>query len=184
MSPYLKVSSVGFQIILTCLVMSSCSNQPAKDVVVTPLKDTVTVTADIKKDTVATSQVKTDTVARMPLTVIVNNLVSNTAPITIGLYCCTNKFLDPKDELKEYKFVPKGDVLTAKITDLNYGEFAMAIYQDVNDNGKIDKNLIGIPTEPYAFSNNYKPKVKAPAFKDCVFSYNKDTNTVTMKLIK
>jgi uncharacterized protein (DUF2141 family) len=86
--------------------------------------------------------------------------------------------------LKIYKFVPHGKELTAEVKDLEFGEYALAIYQDVNDNGKIDKNLIGIPTEPYAFSNNYKPTVKAPAFSDCRFRYDSAQNTVSMTLIK
>ena len=60
----------------------------------------------------------------------------------------------------------------------------MAIYQDVDGDGKITKNLIGIPKEPYAFSNNYKPTIKAPSFNDCKFTYSAKSNTVNMKLIQ
>ena len=65
-----------------------------------------------------------------------------------------------------------------------YGIYALAIYQDENKNGKIDKNFLGIPTEHYAFSNDYKPTIKAPAFKDCKFPYNEKTNSITMRMIK
>ena len=119
-----------------------------------------------------------------PLTLVIKNLESEDAPIIVGLYGTDNKFPDPKDQLKEYHFKPHGKEHTAKITDLQFGVYALAIYQDVNSNGKIDKNLIGIPTEPYAFSNNYKPTVKAPAFKNCKFDYDSVSNTVTMNMIK
>lgn len=42
--------------------------------------------------------------------------------------------------------IPLGDVPT--------GYYAVKLFQDENDNGLIDKNPIGIPTEPYGFSNN------------------------------
>lgn len=126
-----------------------------------------------------------DTIAlQIPLTLIINNLASDTAPVVVGVYGTKNKFPDPKDQLKEYRFKPHGKQLTAKITDLKFETYALAIYQDVNCNGKIDKNLIGIPTEPYAFSNNYKPVVKAPGFNNCRFDYDSQTNTVTMNMIK
>lgn len=38
--------------------------------------------------------------------------------------------------------------------DLPAGNYGVTLYQDENDNGHIDKNAIGIPTEPYGFSNN------------------------------
>jgi uncharacterized protein (DUF2141 family) len=120
----------------------------------------------------------------VPLTIIVTNLASPTGPVIVGVYSSKNKFPDPKDQLKQYKFTPHDTQLTAQITDLPVGTYAMAIYQDVNSNGKIDKNLIGIPTEPYAFSKNYKPTVKAPGFKDCCFDYQAKNDTVTMKMIR
>jgi uncharacterized protein (DUF2141 family) len=65
---------------------------------------------------------------------------------------------------------------------LDYGELAIAVYHDVNDNKQIDKNPIGIPTEPYGFSNDFKPVIKAPAFKDCSFFYNEKNNRITITL--
>lgn len=120
----------------------------------------------------------------VPLTVNVTNLKSKTATVVIGLYAPANKFLDENDQLKEYRIKPKNGKFSVKITNQNYGEFGMAIYQDVDGDGKITKNFIGIPKEPYAFSNNYKPTIKAPSFNDCKFTYSAKSNTVNMKLIQ
>lgn len=119
-----------------------------------------------------------------PLTLIIKNLASATAPVIVGLYNSKKNFLKVEGRLKEYKFIPTGTTLTTQITDLDYGEFAMAIYQDEDSNGEINKNMIGVPTEGYAFSNNYKPRVKAPGFSDCMFVYDSSTNTVTMNMIR
>jgi uncharacterized protein (DUF2141 family) len=121
---------------------------------------------------------------QIPLTLVIKNLESTSAPVVVGLYNPKSKFPDPKGQLKEYHFKPHGNELRATITDQKFGDYAMAIYQDVNSNGKIDKNLVGIPTEPYAFSDNYVPKVKAPSFDNCKFSYNAKNNTVTMTMLK
>ena len=55
-----------------------------------------------------------------------------------------NKFPEANGQLKKYRFKPKNGKLTAKLNNISYGEFAIAIYQDNNNNGEIDKNFIGI----------------------------------------
>jgi uncharacterized protein (DUF2141 family) len=120
---------------------------------------------------------------REPLTLVIQNLRSADAPVMVGLYNKKERFLKLEAQLKEYKFIPVGNTLTAQITDREYGEYAIAVYQDENSSGKIDKNFIGIPKEGYCFSNNIKPKTKAPSYKDCKFDYNAKSNTMTMKMI-
>ena len=120
---------------------------------------------------------------RKPLTLTISKLKSPTAPVIVGIYGTENKFPNPKDQLKEYTFMPNGDILTVEITDQEYGVYAIALYQDVNSDGKINKNILGVPTEPYAFSNNVKPKLKAPSFKDCQFEYNEEKNEVSISML-
>jgi len=43
---------------------------------------------------------------------------------------------------------------SATFNGLPAGDYAMKAFHDVNGNGKLDTNPFGIPTEPYAFSNN------------------------------
>ena len=40
------------------------------------------------------------------------------------------------------------------VFDLPAGTYGMKAVHDVNGNGKMDVNPFGMPTEPYAFSNN------------------------------
>ena len=72
-----------------------------------------------------------------------------------------------------YAFVrvvqPGGKQQVTVPIDLPNGEWAVVITQDTNNNDKLDKNFIGIPTEPYAFSNNVRPKLAPPDFNDCKF---------------
>ena len=107
-----------------------------------------------------------------PFKLTIENLGSKTAPVLIGLYGVNNEFLNEKDTLKKYRFIPDGDKLTVEITDLKYGTYAMALFQDMDSDGKISRNILGIPTDPYAFSNNFRPLFKAPSFEDCCFDYN------------
>lgn len=119
-----------------------------------------------------------------PLTLIVKNLASPQASVIVGVYGLQNKFLNENDQLRRYKFKPADSSLLVQINDLGYGQLALAIYQDLNEDDKINRNIIGIPVEPYAFSNNYKPIIRPPVFKDCSFAYNDTDNTVVISLIR
>lgn len=49
---------------------------------------------------------------------------------------------------------------------LEPGTYGITLLDDENENGKIDKNLIGIPKEGFGFSNFFMTKMKKPAFDD------------------
>ncbi len=119
-----------------------------------------------------------------PLTIIVNNLASPTAPVVIGVYNSTYRFLYKEGRLNEYTFIPKDGKLTALITDIPYGVIAIGIYQDMNNNSAFDKNSLGLPKEGYAFSNNVRPRIKAPEFDECKFNYSAKENCISIDLIK
>ncbi|WP_332851859.1 DUF2141 domain-containing protein [Duganella sp. S19_KUP01_CR8] len=54
--------------------------------------------------------------------------------------------------------------------DLPAGDYAFSLYHDANANGKMDSNLIGIPTEDYAFSNNAMGKFGPPDYAAARFA--------------
>ena len=62
-----------------------------------------------------------------------------------------------------------GDTVTVELL-LPAGEYALSIFQDVNDNGKLERNFIGIPKEPAGLSNNLRPRFGPPRFKDAKFA--------------
>lgn len=51
------------------------------------------------------------------------------------------------------------------------GDYAVTVFHDENSNGKFDMNWMGMPLEGYGFSNNIKPRFKAPSFDECKFHY-------------
>ena len=46
------------------------------------------------------------------------------------------------------------------------GQYVFAAFQDLNGNGKLDRNLLGVPTEPYGFTERPATKWRAPAFTE------------------
>ena len=86
---------------------------------------------------------------------------------------------------KQFKGIVKeveGKSQNYTFDDLPEGEYALAIYQDENKNKILDKNLLGIPTEIYGFSNNARRTFSAPSFQEAKFKLNKDLQqTVFLK---
>lgn len=117
----------------------------------------------------------------MNLTIHIPNIVDIKGRIQIGLY-------DDKDNFpkigKEYKRVfAKVDSKEFKYTinGIPAGEYAIALYHDVNSDGACNSNFIGVPTESYGFSNNIKPFLSAPSFNATKFTVSKD-RSITIKL--
>ena len=63
----------------------------------------------------------------------------------------------------------EGEIVVATL-QLPPGEYAVSIFYDVNANGELDTNFIGIPKEPVALSNNAKARFGPPKYKDALFT--------------
>lgn len=64
------------------------------------------------------------------------------------------------------------------------GQYAVAIYHDRNKNQKFDKNLLGIPSEPFGMSNNPRFGMKAPEFEEAVFDVPETGTAISISLKK
>lgn len=53
-----------------------------------------------------------------------------------------------------------------KVRGLKAGEYAFVAYLDENGDGKLNRNALGKPKEPFIFSNDVKPKLKKPSFEE------------------
>lgn len=70
-----------------------------------------------------------------------------------------------------------GPKLTVTFPDLAPGTYAVSLFHDANGNGKLDTNLIGIPTEGYGFSNNVGARGR-PKFSEAKFTLLADGTTL------
>lgn len=60
--------------------------------------------------------------------------------------------------------------------------YAVSVFHDENMNGKLDKNLLGMPKEGYGASNNPGKKMRPPIFDEAKFSLN-SAQLVEIRLI-
>lgn len=58
-----------------------------------------------------------------------------------------------------------------KFENIPIGNYAIAALHDINKDGKLDKNIFGIPVEGYGFSNDARDKYGPPSFLQASFIY-------------
>lgn len=58
-----------------------------------------------------------------------------------------------------------GGAVRVVVGDLPPGDYALSVFLDANGNGKLDTNPIGMPLEPYGFSNDASGNYGPPSFK-------------------
>jgi len=54
-------------------------------------------------------------------------------------------------------------------TNVSNGVYALAIIHDKNSDRKLNTNLVGMPKERWAVSNDVHPKMRAPKFEEAKF---------------
>ncbi len=62
-----------------------------------------------------------------------------------------------------------GDSVSQVVPGLKPGRYAIKAFHDVDGDGKMKANPFGIPTEPYAFSNNAPAHMAPPAWSAAAF---------------
>lgn len=113
-------------------------------------------------------------------TIKISNVKSKAGQVIVALFSNENDFLK-KPILSLNK--------KADGTDLDFsfpvpeGNYAIAVFHDINNNSMLDKNFVGIPKEPIGFGNNVRPFGK-PGFSECAVHFSINSRESEIKLYK
>ena len=117
------------------------------------------------------------------ITLEVNNVKEAKGYLWIGVYNNAQDFMN-----KEKAIMVKGEIVKKtgvhyfRLENLPLGTIAVALFHDVNGNGELDQTIIGIPKEPYAFSQKLKTKWRVPQYEDVKIEFKKAGQIVQMNL--
>lgn len=129
----------------------------------------------------ATAALAISTLAAPPvqagdLKVTVAGVRSNAGAVMVGLYDSPERFrraisnsahvglLSDKGRMIGVTMRARTGSEGISFLDLPPGRYAIIVFHDEDDNGLLDMNLLGIPTEGYGFSNNASGFFSAPSF--------------------
>jgi uncharacterized protein (DUF2141 family) len=62
--------------------------------------------------------------------------------------------------------------------NIPYGEYAVKVFHDENDNSDLDTNFLGIPSEDYGFSNNASGTFGPPAWDQARFFFSAELDSI------
>lgn len=108
------------------------------------------------------------------ITITITDIKDAKGKMNIAMFKNAEAFPSGDDYVIGETIPIKSTDFTYVIKDVPFGTYAIAISQDVNDNGEQDTNWIGIPKEPFGFSNNAKGKMGPPKFEDAKFELTKN----------
>lgn len=118
------------------------------------------------------------------LSIEIRNIQKPEGMVWIGIYDSESSFLVKEKAIVEGVIVKKEGRLTVDIPHLKYGDYAIAIFHDENNNGQMDRNIFGIPSEPFAFSRRPRSKWRLPRFSEVRFTFDHPQQKLSATLKK
>ena len=140
-----------------------------------PLKTLLTAAAALYATLV------TQIIAAETLTVVVTNVPKSEGTIMLQVMSGEVEFRGEASPVASIMQRAQAGDMSFTTTALPAGEYAVRVMHDLNDNGELDANFVGMPTEPWAMSNNAKGNFGPPKWKDVKFELQGSV-TQTLKL--
>jgi len=111
------------------------------------------------------------------LTVRVVNARNANGVVRVALFHTAEGF--PGDASKALRTAPaqinaRTHSAEAVFSGIPQGTYAVMVFHDENGNGKLDKNMLGVPREGYGASNNPPRKMRPPTFDEVKISLTSD----------
>ena len=66
--------------------------------------------------------------------------------------------------------------------DIPFGNYVLAGIHDVDNNGMLSGGFLGIPKEPFGFSNNVRGNFGPPKWEDCLINFTTKNQIISINL--
>ncbi len=127
----------------------------------------------------------TDPVEKGKIKISLEGLKEESGSIALMIFNKEDGFPDDRSKAVLKRQVKlNGKIKEIEIPELPAGRYAISLIHDVNNNEKLDKNLMGIPTEPFGFSGNKSIFKGLPSFDEAAFELNAAEVECKIELIR
>ena len=116
----------------------------------------------------------------------ISGFASSDGMARILIFQSANKKSFPKDVSKAYrsKIVSiKNNSVVVEFADLPNGDYAASVHHDENNDGKVNTNFIGIPTEGFGATNDAKGNFGPPSFDQAKVSLYNQKSIFRIKIV-
>lgn len=114
------------------------------------------------------------------LSVTVTGIAQDKGEVMVTIFNQKTPWL--KQALMKQKVAAKGTAVEVKFDHLPDGDYAVSAIHDLNGNGGLDTNAIGMPTEPYGFSNDAAGNFGPPSFEQAKFSVDQAKKSISLRV--
>ena len=114
------------------------------------------------------------------LTITAKGVASDKGKILVAVYSKAGDWLKTPAHVAEAAAVRPSTSLTVK--GLVPGNYAVLVFQDENGNEDLDTNVLGIPTEPYGFSNDAMGAFGPPSFEKATVKVGSENLSINIQL--
>jgi len=111
----------------------------------------------------------------------IQNIENEKGTLRVGLFTEDDKFLEESTWSRDIA-VNGRQKIELDFENIPYGTYAISIFHDLDENGKLDANFIGIPKEPVGFSNDHQPKMGPPKFNGAKFDLAQKQLALTVNM--
>ena len=120
-------------------------------------------------------------VDRGDVVILIEGVKSDKGELILALFNDKDSYLK-KDYMHKKVKVDKVGNATVTFESLPMGEYSVSVIHDVNENGKLDKNVVGVPKEGFGFSNVSLGWFGPPSYDNTKFELSSENVKVTVKL--
>lgn len=113
------------------------------------------------------------TFAAHQLDLNIGPIEAKTGTLHVALYNNAADYEADKNVVAVQKLAVTSQQINLQFAGLAPGQYAIKIMHDENNNGKLDRNMLGIPSEGYGFSNN-AGQFGPASFADAAFTVSGD----------
>ena len=120
------------------------------------------------------------------ITVEVKGFENNNGKARLLLFSSNEKKYFPKEKDKALRknVVPiVNNRVQFTYENLPFGEYAISVHHDEDENGKVNTNFIKIPNEGLGSSNDAKGFMGPPSFDKAKVILNKETISITINIV-
>ncbi|WP_194774462.1 DUF2141 domain-containing protein [Pararhodonellum marinum] len=111
------------------------------------------------------------------LTLTVADVKSSDGVIRVLLFKSSDGFPDEPDKaVKSASVKIEGNKAVVTFKDLPQGTYALSVFHDSRNVGKLRTNALGIPRDGYGFSNNASGTFGPPSFEKAAFQVKAGQN--------
>ena len=133
----------------------------------------------IKPSLLISTVVLAATASAATIEVKVSSVVGGRGKVNVAV-CDKERFL--KDCVYSSSVPAQATDVVVTIQNVPKGTWAVLAYQDENQNDKLDRNLIGIPSENYGFSRDARGKFGPPDFSEAAIEVGDEFTVAKIKL--